>query len=112
MQRGRKSFRISKTSLFTYRRTPESKQALQEHVQATKALFTDCKGKQIQNFSRYLDKHRPRIINHEYQQAEQICSIASGSIESAVKQVNRRKKISGAQWKQENVPQVLAHRCA
>lgn len=81
-------------------------------VEATIALFTDCKGKQVQNFCRYLDKHRHRIINYEYHQAEQICSIGSGSVESAVKQVDRRTKISGAQWKRENVPQVLAHRCA
>ncbi len=39
-------------------------------------------------------------------------SIGSGSVESVVKQVDRRTKISGAQWKRENVPQVLAHRCA
>ena len=44
--------------------------------------------------------------------SQEICSIGSGSVESAVKQVDRRTKISGAQWKQENVPQVLAHRCA
>lgn len=88
-------------------------------VEETKALFTHCKGKQFQNFCRYLDKHRDafgglrlRIINYQYHQAEQICSIGSGSVESAVKQVDRRTKISGAQWKQENVPQVLAHRCA
>jgi len=30
---------------------------------------------------------------------------------SAVKQIDRTK-ISGAQWNKENVPQVLAHRCA
>ncbi len=54
----------------------------------------------------------------EKQQAlqEHIQAIAKilyeGSVESAVKQVDRRTKISGAQWKQENVPQVLAHRCA
>ena len=88
-------------------------------VEATIALFADCKGKQAQNFCRYLDKHcdacgglRLRIINYEYHQAEQICSIGSGSVESAVKQVDRRTKISGAQWKRGNVPQVLAHRCA
>ncbi len=73
----------------------------------------------------YLEKHRHRIINYYYFQAEQICSIGSGSIESTIKQIvpvslsegaspkeNRRNKISGAQWKSENVPQVLAHRCA
>lgn len=81
-------------------------------VEATIALFADCQGKQAQNFCRYLDKHCDRIINYEYHQAEQICSIGSGSVESAVKQVDRRTKISGAQWKRENVPQVLAHRCA
>jgi hypothetical protein len=81
-------------------------------VDATIALFIKYKGKQAQNFCHYLDKHRDRIINYEYHQAEQICSIGSGSVESAVKQVDRRTKISGAQWKRENVPQVLAHRCA
>ncbi|MBE9008556.1 ISKra4 family transposase, partial [Fortiea sp. LEGE XX443] len=29
-----------------------------------------------------------------------------------VKQIDRRIKISGAQWKLDNVPPVLAHRCA
>jgi len=89
-------------------------------VDATISLFINCKGKQAQNFCHYLDKHRDgrspafgdRIINYEYHQAEEICSIGSGSVESAVKQVDRRTKISGAQWKRENVPQVLAHRCA
>jgi hypothetical protein len=81
-------------------------------VEPTKALFADCKGKQAQNFCHYLDKHSDRIINYEYHQAEQICSIGSGSVESAVKQIDRRTKISGAQWKRENVPQVLAHRAA
>ena len=82
------------------------------NVEETIVLFANCKGKQAQNFCRYLDKHRNRIINYHYHQAEEICSIGSGSVESAVKQVDRRTKISGAQWKQENVPQVLAHRCA
>jgi len=66
--------------------------------------------KQAQNFINYLDKHCDRIVNYQYYQAEQICSI--GSVESAVKQIDRRTKISGAQWNKENVPQVLAHRCA
>jgi hypothetical protein len=56
--------------------------------------------------------HRHRIVNYEYFQAEQICSIASGAVESAIQQIDRRVKISGAQWNVENVPQVLAHRCA
>lgn len=51
-------------------------------------------------------------MNYSYYSEEQICSVASGAVESAVKQIDRRTKISGAQWNQENVPQVLAHRCA
>lgn len=84
----------------------------QGQVDAAKALFADCQRKQAQNFCQYLDKHRHRIINYQYYQAEQICSIGSGAVESTVKQIDRRIKISGAQWKQANVPQVLAHRCA
>ena len=81
-------------------------------VEAAIALFADCKLKQAQNFCAYLDKHRHRIINYQYHQAEQICSIGSGAVESTVKQIDRRTKISGAQWKEENIPQVLGHRCA
>lgn len=54
---------------------------------------------------------RIRLINYEYHQAEQIC-LTAGSVESAVKQIDRRTKIFGAQWKRQNVPQVLAHRSA
>ncbi len=54
------------------------------------------------NFCVYLEKHRHRIVNYQYYQAKQICSIGSGAIESTVKQIDRRTKISGAQWKVEN----------
>jgi hypothetical protein len=81
-------------------------------VDETIKLFNDCTLKQAENFCAYLEKHRHRIVNYYYFQAEQICSIGSGSIESTIKQIDRRTKISGAQWKTENVPQVLAHRCA
>lgn len=76
------------------------------------ACFAECTLKQAENFCAYLEKHRHRIINYQYYQAEQICSIGSGAIESTVKQIDRRTKISGAQWNIDNVPQVLAHRCA
>lgn len=84
----------------------------QGQVDAARALFTDCKRPPAHNFCQYLEKHRHRIINYQYYQAEQICSIGSGAFESTIKQIDRRIKISGAQWKRENVPQVLAHRCA
>lgn len=81
-------------------------------VDAAIALFTDVRRKQAQNFCTYLDKHRGRIVNYGYYQAEQLCSIGSGAVESAVKQIDRRLKISGAQWKPENVSQMLQLRCA
>lgn len=56
--------------------------------------------------------HRHRIVNYGYFQAEQLCSISSGAVESTIKQIDRRSQISGSQWNVENVPQVLAHRCA
>jgi len=68
--------------------------------------------KAARNFCTYLQNHRHRIVDYEYFQAQNICAIASGAVESTVKQIDRRLKISGAQWKIENVPQVLRHRCA
>lgn len=81
-------------------------------VDETIALFIDMKQKQAQNFCLYLEKHRDRIVNDAYYQAEGICSIGSGAVESAIKQIDRRVQISGAQWQAENVPQILAHRTA
>jgi hypothetical protein len=81
-------------------------------VDETLALFADMTRKQAQNFCVYLKKHRARIINYGYYQAEGICSIGSGAVESAIKQIDRRVQISGAQWETKNVPQVLAQRAA
>lgn len=66
---------------------------------------------QAQTFVGYLTHHRTRIVNYAYFQAEGI-SIGSGTIESTVKQIGARMKLSGAQWESENVPQALLHRCA
>ncbi len=81
-------------------------------VDAAIALFKDCAKKQAKKFCKYLRKQRHRIVNYDYFQAEGLCSIGSGAVESAIKQIDRRIQISGAQWNVENVPQVLAHRCA
>ena len=97
----------------SWRRLTKAQSLLwQGKVDDVLALFADCTKKLAQNFCNYLDKHRHRLVNYQYYQAEQICSIGSGAVESAVKQIDRRTKISGAQWKLENIPQVLAHRCA
>jgi hypothetical protein len=71
----------------------------------------DWPNEQVDNFIAYLNKHRHRIVNYAYFQAEGI-SIGSGTIESTVKQIGSRIKLSGAQWKADNVPQVLLQRCA
>lgn len=84
----------------------------QGKVDETITLFVDLKRKQSHNFCQYLEKHRHRIVNYAYYQAEGICSIGSGGGESAIKQIDRRVQISGAQWNPQNVPQVLAHRTA
>lgn len=75
------------------------------------AQFKDWTHERVDNFIVYLNKHRHRIVNYSYFQAEGI-SIGSGTIESTVKQVGARIKLSGAQWNAANVPQVLLHRCA
>jgi hypothetical protein len=84
----------------------------EEEVDAEIGLFKDCWDKQAQNFCGYLSKHRQRIVNYDYFQAEGVCLVGSGAVESAIKQIGRRVQISEAQWKAEHVPQVLAHRCA
>jgi len=84
----------------------------QGKVDETLLLFEDCKKHQAHCFCQYLRNHHHRIVNYEYLQAEGICSIGSGAVESTVKQIDRRLKISGARWKPDHVPKVLAHRCA
>jgi hypothetical protein len=81
-------------------------------VDETITLISGMKKKQAENFCNYLKNHKHRIINYGYYQEEQICSIGSGAVESTVKQIDRRLKISGAQWNQKNISQVLKHRCA
>ena len=76
----------------------------QGKIESTLALFSNLTAKVAKNFCDYLNRHRHRIVNYAYYSEEQICSIGSGAVESAVKQIDRRTKISGAQWNQENVP--------
>lgn len=84
----------------------------QGKVNEVLTLFQPLKKKAARNFCQYLRKHRHRIINYDYHQREQICSVGSGAVESGIKQLSRRIKLSGAQWNKDYVPQVLAHRCA
>jgi hypothetical protein len=76
------------------------------------ATFSNCHRKQAHNFCAYLTKHRHRLVNYKLFQQQRFSSIGSGAVESAVKQIDRRLKISGAQWKWENVSTILQLRCA
>jgi len=82
------------------------------NVAAATAEFDEWSHPQVDNFIAYLHKHYSRIPDYWYFQTEQISSIGSGAIESTVKQIGRRVKISGAQWNKQNVSQVLFHRTA
>ncbi len=62
-------------------------------------------------FTNYLLKHRSRIIDYRYFQWQEICSVGSGAVESAVKQIGHRVKLTGARWKSETVPCILQLRC-
>ncbi|MBC6472409.1 MAG: hypothetical protein GDA48_06010 [Hormoscilla sp. GM102CHS1] len=73
--------------------------------------FDDWDHPRVDNFRTYVTKHRHRIVNYSYYQAEGI-DIGSGEVESTVKQIAARLKLDRSQWKAVNVPQVLLHRCA
>jgi hypothetical protein len=80
-------------------------------VEAALAEFEHLKSKKARNFQAYLVKHRQRIPNyHQYQQLD--IPIGSGDVESKIKQVGARVKLSGARWKRENVSSILRLRCA
>ena len=75
-------------------------------------LFKDLKKKAFKTFGNYLETHRSRIVNYLYYQVESLSSIGSGTVESLIKQIGTRVKLSGAQWKIESVSSILSLRCA
>jgi len=75
-------------------------------------LFKDFKGQAFKTFCNYLETHRCRIVNYQYYKEDSISSIGSGTVESTIKRIGLRVKISGAQWNIENVSSILALRCA
>ena len=80
-------------------------------VEAAMAEFDNMKNKQANRFLAYLKHHQRRIPSyHEYQRLG--FPIGSGSVESKIKQISARVKISGASWQKDNVTQILKLRCA
>jgi hypothetical protein len=74
------------------------------------AEFNELNKKQARNFQNYLRKHSSKILDYQLYQELGIC-IGSGAVESWIKQIGSRIKIIGAQWNQQNVPQILKLRC-
>lgn len=64
-----------------------------------------------EKFAAYLRKHQHRIGPYDiYQQMGS--AIGSGAVESTVKRIGARLKLSGAQWAPKYVSQMLRLRCA
>jgi hypothetical protein len=61
----------------------------QGRVEAAHNLFAEDSSKSALNFCAYLERHRSRWVNYRGFQAQQLCSIGSGAVESAVKQIDR-----------------------
>ena len=80
-------------------------------VDKTITLLSAVKTDASQRFQVYLQNHRGRIPNYRYYQMEGL-PISSSPVESWIKQIDERIQITGARWKPENVPQILALRCA
>lgn len=75
------------------------------------SLFDGLKNKRAVNFQTYVRKHRQRIPGYEYYQWLGI-PIGLGDVESKIKQIGNRVKLSGARWKRDHVPPILRLRCA
>ena len=73
--------------------------------------LSERKGHLVQNFRAYLAKHRYRLVNYDLYQSLGY-AIGSGSVESTVKRIGARVKISGAQWLKQSVSKILHLRCA
>lgn len=68
--------------------------------------------KRARKFLSYLNKHRRRLVDYQLLQTQHQISIGSGAVESAIKQIDRRLKLSGAQWNVSSVNRMLHLRCA
>lgn len=81
-------------------------------ITAAKAAFSDWNSppKEVANFLAYLEGHQDRIPNYKLHQKQGLC-IGSGAVESTIKRISVRIKISGAQWNTENLGNVLKQRC-
>jgi len=80
-------------------------------VSDAQASFADWDAKPVSNFMNYLDRHRHRLPNYAQRQRDGLV-IGSGEVESTIKQLGSRLKITGAQWCASSVTPMLRLRCA
>lgn len=83
----------------------------QEMLADAKLELVGANQAEVSRFCAYVNKHHQRIPDYGLYQELGIC-IGSGSVESTIKQIGMRIKLSGAQWNKENVSQILKLRCA
>jgi hypothetical protein len=81
-------------------------------IESVLGLFETSLRKPSVNFCAYLRHHASRIVNYAYFQSMTLypIPIGSGAVESAVKQIDLRLQLVGAQWHPANVNQMLALR--
>ena len=85
----------------------------QGNIVEAKNAFSDWLNppKEVENFLEYLEDHKRRIPNYQLDQEKGLC-IGSGAVESTIKRIGARIKITGAQWNVKNLSNVLKQRCA
>ncbi|MEL7011178.1 MAG: hypothetical protein AAFY50_12955 [Cyanobacteria bacterium J06648_1] len=84
----------------------------QGEVEQAITLFKQECPKRARKFLAYIEKHRHCLVNYKLLQTEYQISIGYGAVESAIKQIDRRLKIPGAQWNPSSVTLMLKLRCA
>jgi hypothetical protein len=88
-----------------------SSQLWEGQLQSVLASLAELENDSARRFSAYLTAHAGRIPNYRYYQMEGL-PIGSGPVESWVKQIDARMQVTGAQWHEASLPQMLKLRCA
>ena len=105
-----------KENLYKVETTESVLESLSSHLwegQLQKVLvrLSELDNDSARRFSAYLSNHAGRIPNYRYYQMEGL-PIGSGPVESWVKQIDARLQVTGAQWNEETLPQMLNLRSA
>lgn len=91
-------------------------QTVREHLwqgraESVPAEFAQWRPHAVVKFLNYIETHAHRLPDYA-QRSQQGQVIGSGGVESTIKRLGLRMKISGAQWNPKNVNAMLRLRCA